>query len=106
LPVFWGRLRIGKLKESELQSEPDINLILKLAMFPETIHTVTENYFPHYLANYLYNLAREANAYYEKEPVLKAEGDLRDARLHLVKAVAETLKTGLGLLGIGTVERM
>jgi len=98
--------RIGKLKESELQSEPDINLILKLAMFPETIHTVTENYFPHYLANYLYNLAREANAYYEKEPVLKAEGDLRDARLHLVKAVAETLKTGLGLLGIGTVERM
>ena len=98
--------RIGKLNESALSSEADLGLVLKLAQFPEVIRTVTENYFPHYLANYLYELAREANGYYEKEPVLKAEGDLRDARLHLVKAVAETLKAGLGLLGIETVERM
>jgi len=98
--------KAGKLDESLLDSEAGLNLILKLAEFPETIRVVTENYFPHYLANYLYDLAREVNSYYEKEPVLKAEGDLRDARLHLVKAVAETLKTGLGLLGIGVVERM
>ena len=101
-----GKGKIGKLQASVLQSESDINLILKLAIFPEIIRTVTENYFPHYLANYLYDLAREVNGYYEKEPVLKAEGDLRDARLHLVKAVAETLKTGLNLLGIKTIERM
>ena len=101
-----GKGKIGKFDASVLQSESDINLILKLSEFPETIRTVTENYFPHYLANYLYNLAREVNGYYEKEPVLKTEGDLRDARLHLVKAVAETLKTGLNLLGIQTVERM
>jgi len=98
--------RISGLKEGMLESENDINLILKLAEFPDVIRTVTENYFPHYLANYLYDLAREVNSFYEKEPVLKAEGDLRGARLHLVKACADTLKTGLGLLGIGVVERM
>jgi len=79
---------------------------LKLAEFPDVIRTVTENYFPHYLAGYLYDLSREVNSFYESEPVLKAEGDLRDARLHLIKVAAETLKTGLGLLGIGVVERM
>lgn len=96
----------GRLKENALEDEADLNMVLKLAAFPDAIKTVTENYFPHYLAQYLYELAREVNGYYEKVPVLKAEGDLRDARLHLVKACSDTLKTGLGLLGIGVVDRM
>jgi arginyl-tRNA synthetase len=97
---------VGRLKAEELSSEADLKLVLKLAEFPEAIRTVTENYFPHYLANYLYELSREVNSFYESEPVLKAEGDLRDARLHLISAVAGTLKTGLGLLGIEVVVKM
>ena len=88
------------------EKEADLNLILKLAEFPGVIRSVTESYFPHYLANYLHDLAREVNSFYENEPVLRAEGDLRDARLHLVSAVAETLKAGLNLLGIETVKKM
>jgi len=98
--------KIGSFDSSALDSDADVELILKLVIFPEVIRSVVENYFPHYLANYIYDLARAVNSYYEREPVLKAEGDLRDARLHLVSAVAETLKTGLGLLGIETVEKM
>ncbi|MDP3991289.1 MAG: arginine--tRNA ligase [Candidatus Colwellbacteria bacterium] len=89
-----------------IEKEADLRLILKLAFFPEVIEEVSKNYLPHQLANYLYDLARAINDYYEKEPILKAEPGLRTARLHLVKAAAEVLKTGLGLLGIKTVERM
>jgi len=97
---------VGNFDSSALGSESDQGIMLKLVMFPEVIHAVTENYFPHHLANYLYDLARAVNSYYEKEPVLKAEPTLRDARLHLVTAAADVLRVGLGLLGIEVVEKM
>ena len=65
-----------------------------------------QDYFPHNLADYLYELARAANNFYHAEPVLKAEAGLRSVRLALVQAIAETLNTGLSLLGIKTLERM
>jgi len=98
--------KIEELDHNALTSDEDKEIILKLAMFPEAISAVTENYFPHYLANYLYDLAREVNGYYASVPVLKAEDNLRDARLYLIQACADVFKTGLGLLGIGVVEKM
>lgn len=99
--------RVPKLKNVDALTRPsESQLILKLANFPDVIEEVTRNYFPHYLADYLYDLAKEANAFYEQEPVLKAAPDVRAARLALIGAAAQTLKTGLGLLGIGVVERM
>lgn len=89
-----------------LNKEADLALILKMAYFPEIIKSATMNYYPHYLANYLYELARLMNSFYEKEPVLKSEPVLREARLALVKKTAETLKIGLGLLGIKTIEKI
>ncbi|HEY4498045.1 MAG TPA: DALR anticodon-binding domain-containing protein, partial [Candidatus Paceibacterota bacterium] len=89
-----------------LNKEADLGLVLKLAYFPEIIKSVTVNYYPHYLANYLYELTRLMNSFYEKEPVLKSEPALREARLALVKKTAETLKVGLDLLGIKTIEKI
>ena len=97
---------VSDFEVGALVSEADHELMLKLLMFPETIESVIETYFPHYLANYLYSLAREVNSYYEKEPVLKAEPAVRNARLHLVQLAADVMRTGLSLLGIGVVERM
>jgi len=98
--------KVGDFDPAPLVDEASLDIMLKLAMYPEAIRAVTENYFPHYLANYLYDLARAMNSYYEKEPVLKAEPALRDARIHLVQAVSDVLRTGLSLLGIGVVEKM
>lgn len=95
-----------KLDTGAIEKESDLRLVLKLAYFPEVIKAVSENYLPHQVANYLYDLARAINDYYEKEPILKAEEPLRGARLHLIQSAATTLKTGLALLGIKTVERM
>ncbi|MBI2506952.1 MAG: arginine--tRNA ligase, partial [Candidatus Colwellbacteria bacterium] len=98
--------KLPKLNAEAIENEADLRLILKLAFFPEAVKAVSENYLPHQVANYLYDLARTINDYYEKEPILKAEENLRAARLNLVNAAAETMKTGLGLLGIKGPERM
>ena len=70
------------------------------------IHEITQSYFPHHLTDYLYELAKDVSAFYEREPVLKAAPDVCAARLALIGAVAQTMKTGLGLLGIEMLERM
>jgi arginyl-tRNA synthetase len=44
--------------------------------------------------------------FYEACPVLKSEGVMRASRLRLCQLTARTLKTGLGLLGIETLEQM
>lgn len=97
---------VPKLKKGALTESSDSELVLKLLPFPDVIEEITRTYFPHHLANYLYDVARAANSYYEKVPVLKADDSLRALRLNLVLQTAEILKTGLRLLGIEVVERM
>jgi arginyl-tRNA synthetase len=54
----------------------------------------------------LYDLASAYHRFYENCSVLKAEGGTRTSRLALSSVTAKTLKLGLELLGINTVERM
>jgi len=98
--------RLGSLDVKHLHAPSEFDLILKLLQFPEVIEQIVSDYFPHHLADYLYDLAQRTNSFYHAEPVLKAKAGLREARLYLVRAVAETIKTGLNLLGIKTLERM
>ncbi|MDP2934238.1 MAG: DALR anticodon-binding domain-containing protein, partial [bacterium] len=58
------------------------------------------------LANYLFKLAGTINNFYEKTPVLKAEKDIKFARLALIKSASIVLRNGLNLLGIETLEKM
>lgn len=99
--------RISRLKNADALTNPlELKLVLKLANFPDVVEEITKNYFPHHLADYLYNLAKGVSAFYEQEPVLKADPAVRAARLALIGAVAQTLKTGMGLLGIEVLEKM
>jgi arginyl-tRNA synthetase len=81
-------------------------LALALARFQEIVDDVAEGALPHYLCGYLYELAARYMQFYEQCPVLNAEPATRASRLLLCRRVAETMKYGLALLGIGTVERM
>ena len=58
------------------------------------------------LVHYLYDLACAFTAFYERCPVLRADGAVRASRLVLCDLTARTLKTGLGLLGIESPDRM
>ena len=62
--------------------------------------------FPNILCNYIYELSELFMKFYERCPVLKADDETRISRLQLCRLTSKVLKTGLGLLGIGTVRRM
>jgi len=84
-------------------------LILRhMVSFYDTISRSAVEYAPSYLCTYLLRLAGLFNAFYNGSPILDApEGkETRDFRLGITTAVAQTLKHGLYLLGIETVERM
>lgn len=81
-------------------------LAMKLAQFAENAHDILDDHRPNLLANYLYELANTYHSFYEACPVLRAEGAVKNTRLTLCEATSRVLKTGLGLLGIQTTERM
>ena len=81
-------------------------LAMKLAQFAENAHDILDDHRPNLLANYLYEIADTYHSFYEACHVLRSEGTARNTRLTLCEATSRVLKTGLGLLGIQTTERM
>ena len=89
-----------------ISNETERRLGVSLLRFQETLEQVANEALPHYLSGYLYGLAGDFMKFYETCPVLNAPATERDHRLKLCALTGETLKRGLGLLGIGTVDRM
>jgi arginyl-tRNA synthetase len=70
------------------------------------ISNVVAELRPNLLATYSRELADSFNSFYHFEQVLKSEGDVRNRRLTLVKAVRNTLKEALETLGIDAISTM
>jgi arginyl-tRNA synthetase len=104
--------RAGAAPDAFAQGAPVIaapeehQLAVQLLRYQETVDQVAEDGFPHQLCGYLYDLATAFMRFYESCPILNAEAAVRDSRLRLSARTAATLRHGLGLLGIETVERM
>jgi arginyl-tRNA synthetase len=82
-------------------------LALQLLKFEETLVAAAADYVPHMLTAYMWDLAKSYSVFYTNCPVLKADTpELKNSRLLLCDLTARTIQTTLGLLGIGTVERM
>jgi arginyl-tRNA synthetase len=91
----------------KLEQDAERTLALQLLQLPRIVDSVATSLEPHRLCTYLYELASSFHKFYEQCPVLTADSEAeRDSRLALCDLVARTLKLGLGLLGIETVERM
>lgn len=91
---------------SSLTGQAERNLLLKILQLPEIVEMVAKDCYPNLLCNYLYELASLFMRFYESCPILKAAPELRESRLSLSSLTAETLKQGLDLLGIETLEQM
>lgn len=82
-------------------------LALTLLRLSETLELVEKDGTPNTLCNYLFELAGNFMTFYEACPVLKTEDTaIRASRLQLAQLTANTLKTGLDLLGIAAPDRM
>ncbi len=76
-----------------------------LYRFPSIVARAAKEYEPHYVANYLSELASAYNSWYVQEQVLDGS-DTQNYKLALTQAVATTLKNGLWTLGIESPEKM
>ena len=89
-----------------LDDPSEHQLALLLGRFGEVVDEVATQLTPHRLCTYLYELAGAFSTFYERCPVLRAEGDVRASRLALCAATKAVLNKGLYLLGIEAPERM
>ena len=81
-------------------------LATKLMQFEEAVYSVVREGEPHLMCAYLYELAGLFSSFYEACPILNSDDqDVRNS-LKLSLLTAKTLKQGLDLLGIQTVDRM
>ncbi|WP_018151643.1 arginine--tRNA ligase [Leeia oryzae] len=81
-------------------------LALVLAQFPDAVDSVSREACPHFMCAYLYQVATQFMRFYEACPVLKGAVETQQSRLQLCQLTANTLKTGLGLLGIEVLDTM
>ena len=88
-------------------SHHEVGLIDWTARFPDVVRQAADEYKPLLVANYVYELARSFHAFYHSDPVLQAPHEsIRTSRLHLTRAVRQTLENALRLLVIATPEQM
>ncbi|AYC34617.1 arginine--tRNA ligase [Pseudomonas cavernae] len=91
----------------DLQAAQELELAAKLAQFGEVLANVAEKGVPHLLCTYLYDLAGLFSSFYEHCPILAAADQAtQQSRLRLAALTGRTLKQGLELLGLDTLERM
>ena len=82
-------------------------IIKQLMEFPSTIQEAAANYSPALMANYVYDLVKEYNTYYQNTAILTAESkELINFRLGLSVKVGEVIKTSMSLLGVNVPDRM
>ncbi|MCQ2208592.1 MAG: arginine--tRNA ligase, partial [Paludibacteraceae bacterium] len=97
----------AKLEAKYELSERETQLVQNLASFPQAVKQAGKDYSPAFVANYCYDLAKAYNQFYHDFSILKEENaDAQQFRLLLSSLIANTIKTGMDLLGIEVPERM
>ncbi len=92
---------------SVILHEKEKELIKQLQEFPEVIQAAAHNHSPALMANYIYELVKEYNSFYQSVSILGEPDTTRKVfRVQLSAQVAQIIKNGLGLLGIEVPERM
>ena len=96
-----GMANVATLHEKEKQ------LLKQLLQFPGVVQEAANGFSPALIANYVYELVKEYNSFYQSVPILGAEvADEGLFRVQLSAKVGDVVKTGFRLLGIEVPSRM
>lgn len=98
-------------KESDIQINKllpkEKSLIVNLHSWPTVLQWAAENRSPAMIANYIYDLSKEFNQFYQECSILKEKDDnLKLFRLAISNMTANLIRYAGGLLGIVMPERM
>ena len=102
----------GIVRSSTFDTSLDLHskekeLIKQLQQFSDIIQLAAENYSPALIANYVYDLVKEFNSFYQQVSILgEVDQQKKILRVQLSRKVAEVIESGFKLLGIEVPERM
>lgn len=82
-------------------------LVMQLANYKTVVEKAAEVLSPALVANYVYDLVKTYNSFYQSNPIMIQEDEnIKQIRLNLSDITAKTIRKSLSLLGIETVNRM
>ncbi len=82
-------------------------LIMQLSNFKDVVEKAAESLSPAQVANYVYDLVKTYNSFYQNNPVMTLEDEnAKQFKLQISDLTAKTIKKSLHLLGINVVNRM
>ena len=84
----------------------ELELIKKLAEYPEEVVQAAEHRAPHRLTNYIQDLAAAFHKFYNAEKVLTDDTEKTKAHVAMIEAVRITLHNALALVGVTAPESM
>lgn len=93
--------KVGDLNRREA------DLIYRFTEFEKSLKEAARAYSPAVIAQYVYDLAKDYNGFYQEVPIFNEDNKDRLAfKIAISKLTAQTLKKGMELLGIAVPERM
>ena len=93
-------------------TDDEIKLIKKLAEWPKCIEVSSNKLEPHRIPVYLYELSSEFHSYWnlgrenKDKRFIKDDKTIPDNKLYLLKAISNTIKSGMSIVGASTPESM
>lgn len=94
------------VKWDTLTNEYELELIKKMAAFPEEVQRAARERAPHRIAHFVHELAGMFHTFYNHCRIIQEDKDLERARLALVTAVRITIANSLAILGVSAPEKM
>lgn len=94
------------VKWDTLINEYELELIKKMAAFPEEVQRAARERAPHRIAHFVHELAGMFHTFYNHCRIIQEDKDLEKARLALVTAVRITIANSLAILGVSAPEKM
>ena len=91
---------------SNLTTDEEFNLVKNLAGFEQAVSRAREKYEPSLVTRHITEIAKAFNKFYNSSQIMVDDQELKKERLALTYATSVVIKSGLGLLGIKTVEKM
>jgi arginyl-tRNA synthetase len=102
------KLQIENLKlQMEKLKKEEIDILREIYKFSEVVQKSAERFSPNLICNFVFDLAKKYNIFYDLHPILKEKDkEIKKFRLTLTKAVSIIIKNSLLLLGIEVPEKM
>lgn len=83
------------------------DLLKTISQYQETVNKAAAELSPAIIANYVYDMVKQFNSFYQNHSILNADSlKQKQIRLHLAQQVAQKISQSLDLLGIQTPQRM